>query len=85
MTTMQLELPLFTWATQFNSSYMANVTSLGQTCNSFYTDVALFPREQADALCADKTNTFNFVNVPDGNQGYFQTAVALTSIWLYDG
>ena len=29
MTTMMLELPMFTWASQFNISYAANVTSSG--------------------------------------------------------
>lgn len=83
MTTMQLELPLFTWASQFNISYATNVTANGQTCSNFYTTIAGFPQLQADALCADTTNTFNFVNVPASNQGYFQTTVALSTVWLY--
>lgn len=37
MTIMQLEFPMFTYASQFNISYAANVTSSGQTCTSFYT------------------------------------------------
>jgi hypothetical protein len=60
MTIMMLELPMFTWASQFNISYAANVTSLGQDCSSFYTIIG-FPTAQTAALCADASNTFNFV------------------------
>jgi hypothetical protein len=56
---MMLELPMFTWASQFNISYAANVTSSGQTCVSFYTMLG-FPIVQTTALCGDVSGTFNF-------------------------
>ena len=82
MTTMMLELPMFTWASQFNISYAANVTSSGQTCESFYTMIG-FPTAQMTGLCADSSNTFNFVYNATNNQGYFKSALALTSVYLY--
>lgn len=75
---------MFTYASQFNISYAANVTSNGQTCTSFYTMLG-FPQKQTDALCNDATNTFNFVSNPSNNQDYFKSALALTSIYLYGG
>lgn len=83
ITTMQLELPMFTLASQFNISYSANVTNNQMDCNGFYMNVFQWPSQQADALCADTSNTFNFVNNPTNNQGYIKTAIALTSIYLY--
>lgn len=84
MTIMQLEFPMFTYASQFNISYAANVTSSGQTCTSFYTMLG-FPQTQTDALCNDATNTFNFVSDPNNNADYFKSALALTSVYLYGG
>lgn len=60
MTTMMLELPMFTWASQLNISYAANVTSSSQDCSSFYTLIG-FPTAQMTGLCADASNTFNFL------------------------
>jgi len=67
ITTMQLELPMFTLASQFNLSYSANVTNNQMDCNGFYMNVFQWPSQQADALCADTSNTFNFVNNPTNN------------------
>jgi hypothetical protein len=50
MTTMQYELPMFTWSSQFNISYAANVTSSQQTCVGFYTNI-LGWTTSADGLC----------------------------------
>jgi hypothetical protein len=83
MTTMRLELPMFTLASQFNISYAQNVTASSQTCSSFYTDIFKWPTTQVTSLCNDVTNTFNFKNDPTNNMGYFKTAVALTSVYLY--
>jgi len=47
MTIMGLELPLFTYASQFNISYASNVTSSGQTCLSFYQNVLQWPTTQS--------------------------------------
>ena len=79
---MMLELPMFTWASQFNISYAANVTSSSQTCTSFYTMLG-FPDVQTTSLCNDASNTFNFVKNATNNQGYFKSALALTSVYLY--
>jgi|688.fasta_scaffold99549_3 hypothetical protein len=79
---MMLELPMFTWASQFNISYAANVTSSGQTCESFYT-MLNFPIVQTTALCGDVSGTFNFAPNTPNNEGYFKSALALTSIYLY--
>lgn len=80
---MQLELPMLTLASQFNISYAANMTSVtGFGCNYFYTTVLQFPQTQADALCANAIFGFNFDN--NNFQGYIQTAVALTNLYLYD-
>lgn len=76
---------MFTLASQFNVSYTANVTNNGLDCNSFYMNIFEWPSQQADALCNDVTNTFNFAYNPDNYQGYIKTAVALTSIYLYGG
>jgi hypothetical protein len=56
MSIMQLEVPLFTLASSFNMSYAANST----TCNGFYTSISL-DATAAAALCADPSNTFNFM------------------------
>jgi len=83
MTIMQLELPMFTLASQFNISYAYNVTNVpGFDCNYFYSNVLQFPANETTALCNDPV--FGFVNNPTNYQGYFQTAVALTNIYLYD-
>lgn len=55
---MQLEVPLFTLASSFNMSYAANTT---QTCNNFYTSTISLDAAAATALCADPSNTFNFM------------------------
>jgi hypothetical protein len=81
VTTMQLEFPLFTLASQFSISYGVNSTN-GQTCQDFYSQILLWPQTQTDALCSDPSNTFNFV--PDSQMGYFRTSVALSTIYLYD-
>ena len=83
MTTMRLELPMFTLASQFNISYAKNVTDNGIDCTTFYLNIFQWPSAQVSALCNDVTNTFNFKNDPTNNMGYFKTAVALTSIYLY--
>jgi hypothetical protein len=82
ITNMMIELPMFTYASQFNISYAANVTSSGQSCNSFYTMLG-FGITETTALCNDATNTFNFAYNATNNQGYFKSALALTSIYLY--
>lgn len=81
MTIMQLEFPMFTYASQFNISYAQNVTT-GQTCDSFYTMLG-FNQGNTTALCTDPTNTFNFVSDPTNYNDYFKSALALTSIYLY--
>jgi hypothetical protein len=44
MTIMQLELPMFTLASQFNISYAQNMTSVqGFGCNYFYSTILGFP------------------------------------------
>lgn len=58
MSIMQLEVPLFTLASSFNMSYAANTT---QTCNNFYTSTISLDAAAATALCADPSNTFNFM------------------------
>ena len=80
---MRLELPMFLYASQFNVSYSANVTNNDLNCLGFYQNVLQWPSAQADALCADPSNTFNFVKNPDNFQGYIKTCVALTSVFLY--
>lgn len=80
VTTMRLELPLFTYASQFNVSYAANVTSSNIDCSTFYTTIFQFDATSTAALCADTSNTFNFVNDPTNYNGYFTTAVALSTI-----
>jgi hypothetical protein len=82
MTIMQLELPMFIAASQLNISYAVNVTN-GQTCNSFYTTQLGFSQDATNGLCNDATGTFNWMHDANNNQGYFKTAVALTSIYLY--
>jgi hypothetical protein len=42
-----------------------------------------FGETQTTALCNDASNTFNFVNNSTNNQGYFKSAVALSSVYLY--
>jgi hypothetical protein len=58
MSIMQLEVPLFTLATAFNMSYIANTT---QTCDDFYTNTISLDSATAALLCADPSNTFNFM------------------------
>ena len=83
MTTMQYELPMFILSSQFNISYAANVTSSAQDCVGFYTDI-LGWTDAADGLCNnDATGFFNFTYDATNNNGYFQSALALTSIYLY--
>lgn len=57
MSIMQLEVPLFTLASSFNMSYAANST----TCNNFYLTTITLDAAAATALCADPSNTFNFM------------------------
>lgn len=74
---------MFIWSSQFNISYAANVTSSAQTCVGFYTNV-LGWTTSADGLCNnDATGFFNFTNDASNNNGYFQSTLALTSIYLY--
>lgn len=61
VTTMLLEFPMFTYASQFNISFAANVTQ-GQTCTSFYETILQWPTTQSEALCSDPSGTFSFVN-----------------------
>lgn len=85
ITTMTLELPLFTYASQFNISYAANVTDTGinQTCESFYTMLIPSKASAVTALCNDPDGIFNFVYNATNYQGYFKSAVALSSVYLY--
>jgi len=83
MMTMQYELPMFIWSSQFNISYAANVTSSSQDCMSFYTNI-LGWTTSANNLCNnDAFGWFNFTNDQTNNNGYFLSALALTSIYLY--
>jgi len=82
MTTMQYELPMFIWSSQFNISYAANVTSSAQDCVGFYTNI-LGWTTSAVGLCNDANGVFNFAYDASNNNGYFQSALALTSIYLY--
>lgn len=82
LTTMQLEFPLLVYASAFNHSYAQNVTNYGQTCNTFYTQVLNFGQANADGLCNDPSNTFNWSTKP--GEGYFQTALALLTIYFYE-
>ena len=43
LTIMQIELPLFTLASQLNVSYTYNVTYGGMDCNTFYLNVLNWP------------------------------------------
>lgn len=83
MNLMQLELPMFLMASQFNISYSYNVTNNGMDCLTFYMNVLQWPSETSNALCNDTTNTFNFVYNPNNYQGYIKTCVALSSVFLY--
>jgi hypothetical protein len=83
ISTMMIELPMFTYASQCNISYALNVTNNNQTCMDFYQNTLLLSNAEATALCSDSSNTFNFVNNPTNYQGYIKTCVALTSIYLY--
>lgn len=47
----------------------------------FYTNVLNFG-PNADNLCNDPTNTFNWVKGP-GDEGYFKTALALLTVYFY--
>ena len=83
MTLMQYEFPMFIMSSQFNISYAANVTNNGQTCVEFYTNI-LNMGSSADNLCnQDIFGWFNFTMNPTNNNGYFQSTLALTSIYLY--
>lgn len=44
ITTMQLELPQFTYASQLNITYADEVANNGQTCQNWYLNVAMFPQ-----------------------------------------
>jgi hypothetical protein len=45
MQIMNLELPMFTMASQFNISYSVNMTNVpGFGCNAFYSTVLNFPQ-----------------------------------------
>jgi hypothetical protein len=82
--TMQIELPMFILASQFNMTYWQGVQSSNWNCTNFYETQLSFPSTQAIALCTnDTSNTFNFLNDTNNFQGYIKTCVALTSIYLY--
>jgi hypothetical protein len=49
-------------------------------CSTFYTTIFQFDATSTAALCADTSNTFNFVNDATNYNGYFTTAVALSTI-----
>ena len=66
MSIMQLEVPLFTLASAFNMSYIANTT---QNCDDFYLSTITLDAAAATALCADPSNTFNFMLNTENNQG----------------
>lgn len=82
MSIMQLELPLFTYASEFNITFAANAFGT-MDCNSWYTTILNWDTATASALCSDSSNTFNWNNA-GGNQGYFKTAVALLTIYFYN-
>ena len=42
-----------------------------------------FPSNVTDALCADPSNTFNFAESSKPNVNFFESTVALTSVYLY--
>lgn len=83
MAIMQLEVPLFTFASYMNTSYAANVTNSMQDCSTFYTGIIGFDATTATALCADTSNTFNFVDNTADNQNYIQSSIALMSVYFY--
>jgi len=60
ISTMMVEFPMFTYASQCNITYSANVTNNGQTCTSFYMNSLNMNQATADKLCGDSSNTFNF-------------------------
>lgn len=76
---MNLEVPLFTMASAMNMSYVANNTN----CDSFYTTTLGFDAAMATTLCADPSNTFNFVQNTTDNQDYFLSSVALMTVYYY--
>lgn len=80
MTTMQYELPMFIWSTQFNISYAVNFTGSNTDCVAFYTNVLSWGVSAAN-LC--NSPYFNFTKDMTNNNGYFLSAQALTSIYLY--
>lgn len=55
MTTMKLELPLLTYATQLEIDYLAN----GLTCPDFYTSEYKATSDIASLLCANSTYDFS--------------------------
>jgi hypothetical protein len=78
---MNLEVPLFTMASYMNISYAFNATS---TCSEFYRIIIGFTDVTAvDSLCADPSNTFNFVQNITDNQAYIKTSIALMSVYFY--
>ena len=71
MTTMSLEFPMLTMASQVSS----DVTTSGLACADFYTTNLDLTSDQATALCTKSTN-FTFTDP-------FLTSVALTNAYLY--
>jgi hypothetical protein len=82
---MNLEVPLFTMATYMNISYATNITATPTNdCSYFYTTVLGFTDATAVSnLCADSSNTFNFVMDSDASQSYIKTSIALMSVYYY--
>lgn len=81
-TTMKIEFPLLLIASSFNNTYWNNVTTNGQDCYYFYTNVFNFGETGANNLCSDPTNTFNWVKGP-GDEGYLKTSLALLTVYFY--
>ena len=80
MSIMNLELPLFTMASQMNITYATTAA----TCTYFYTTTLLITNTTVVTnLCADPSNTFNFVQNTTDNQDYIKTSIALMSVYFY--
>lgn len=80
---MNLELPLFTIASQVNITYHQNVTNDLMDCQIFYTNYILLDAPTATSLCADPSNTFNFAENPSDYQAYIKSSIALMSVYFF--
>lgn len=80
-TTMQLEFPLLVMAEAFSDIY--KTTYGGAGCYAFYY-TTLGMTVNAETLCATPNFNFALEAGPQNNMGYFQSSLALLTLYFYD-